>query len=72
MDAKALFQRSSGTRCESCRGGAILPFGSTSFRRLAEFGDQMDGTVAAAWRCVARLLAWPDPLATSPASVMAP
>jgi hypothetical protein len=72
MDAKSLFQRSSRASCEGCRGGAILSFGSAPVWSFAEFGDQMDGAVATAWRRFAGLLARPDPLAASSASVMAP
>ena len=71
MDAETLFQRSSRASCEGCRGGTILPFGSASFWSFAEFSHQMDGAVAPAWRCFPGLLAWPDPFATSSASVMA-
>jgi hypothetical protein len=72
MDAKSLFQRSSRASCESCRGGAILSFGSAPVWSFAEFGDQMDGAVATAWRRFARLLARSDPLTASSASVVAP
>jgi hypothetical protein len=71
MDAKSLFQRSSRASCEGCRGGAVLSFGSAAVWSFAEFGDQMDGAVATAWRCFSGLLAWPDSLAASSASVMA-